>query len=72
MNDERIIDFDRGFGIGGLGRYEESYLVPTVPQIRCMSELEAEAKICRCCGQSEFDGAMFTTITYGDICDDCL
>ena len=64
-------DFDRGFGIGGLGHYEEPPVIPTVAQIERLERLEARSTVCRRCGQSDaFDGAMFTT-GGGDVCDDC-
>ena len=65
-------DFDRGFGIGGLGRHVEPTTVPTVAQMARLEKMEARARYCRRCGQSDvFDGAMFTT-GGGDICDDCF
>lgn len=66
-------DFDRGgFGIGGLGSYEEPPVIPTLAQMERLEQLERQARYCRRCHQSDvFDGAMFTT-GGGDICDDCF
>ena len=64
-------DFDRGFGIGGLGRHQEDPMIPTVAQMEKMDRMRARATRCRRCGQTDmFHGAMFTTVG-GDICDDC-
>ena len=66
-------DFDRGFGIGGLGRYVEDPIIPTARGIGRMERMEATDTICRRCGTSKnFDGAMFTTMAGDDICDDCF
>lgn len=66
------MDFDQGFGISGLGRHEETPIIPTVEVIERLEKLEAEATYCRVCGCSDlFDGAMFTTGD-GDVCDDCF
>ena len=66
-------DFDRGFGIGGLARYEEPPFIPTVAQMERLERLEAQATYCRRCGQSDvFDGAMFTTDRSSGLCDDCF
>lgn len=65
-------DFDRGFGIGGLGRYEEPPVIPSDRAIERMLKLTDTDVICRRCGASmNFDGAMFTTGGC-DICDDCF
>lgn len=65
-------DFDSGLGIGGLGRHQEKPIIPTVAQMERMEKLEAQATTCRRCGQSDLDGAMFTTGGGGSICDDCF
>ena len=68
----RPYDFDGGFGIGGLGNYQEPHFIPTEAQMARLEEMEARASYCRRCGESDlFDGAMFTT-GGGDICDDCF
>ena len=68
----RQLDFDRGFGIGGLGRHVEQPIVPSIAAIERVEKMEARATYCRHCGQSDvFDGAMFTT-GGGNICDDCF
>lgn len=62
-------------GIGGIGIFAENEkpTIPTARQIERMERLDREAIRCRICGQTDiFDGAMFTTIRGGDICDDCL
>ena len=67
-------DFDRGgFGIGGLGRYEEPPFIPTKAQMDKLECMEARATYCRRCGESDvFDGAMFTTLASSGLCDDCV
>ena len=65
-------DFDGGFGIGGLGNYQEPPTIPTIAQMARLEEMEARARYCQKCGESDvFDGAMFTT-GGGDVCDDCF
>lgn len=68
-----IADFDKGFGIGGLGRHEE---LPTIPSAKAIERLEKaldEAQRCGRCGQTDtIDGAMFTTDPASGFCDDCL
>lgn len=65
-------DFDRtGLGIGGLGRYQERPPTPTAEQIGRVRRQEQKALRCRRCGQSELDGAMFTTDPASGLCDDC-
>jgi len=64
-------DFDKGFGIGGLGRFQETSTIPTPEQMKRIEKMMARATTCRRCGQNDvFDGAMFTTVG-GNICDDC-
>jgi len=66
------LDFDGGFGIGGLGRHDEPGRIPTIAQIERMERIEREMIVCRRCGASDIiDGAMFTT-GGGNICDDCF
>lgn len=66
-------DFDRGFGIGGLGRHQEPPTIPTAEQIERIERLEQDDVICRRCGASmNFDGAMFTTGGFSGLCDDCF
>lgn len=51
------------YAIGGLNRGDGAELPLPYPKIgRC----------CRICGAAESDGAMFTTMAGGDICDDCF
>lgn len=65
-------DFDKGFGIGGLGRHVEPITVPTIKAIEKMERIEREMEVCRQCGASNIiDGAMFTTIAGSGYCDDC-
>ena len=65
-------DFDGGFGIGGLGRYVEEPIIPTVEQMNRQEALERRARRCRKCGQTDvFDGAMFTVDPESGLCDDC-
>lgn len=66
-------DFDKGFGIGGLGRHVEAPVIPTIAQMKRLERLEAQAHSCRRCGESDvFDGAMFTTAPSSGLCDDCF
>ena len=65
--------FDRGFGIGGLGRHVEDPIIPTVEQMKRVEAAEAKMRICKRCGASDlYDGAMFTTIKGSGYCDDCV
>ena len=64
-------DFDRGFGIGGLGQHEEKPIAPTAEQIERVVRQERHARRCRSCGCSTLDGAMFTTDASSGLCDDC-
>jgi len=69
---ESPLDFDRGFGIGGLGRFEETPIIPSVQAIEREQRMMDTDVVCRKCGASmNFDGAMFTN-GGGDICDDCF
>jgi hypothetical protein len=71
MAEQDGLDFDQGFGIGGLGRHEEPPVVPSEEALERYERLQKRARYCRQCGQSDvFDGVMFTTLG-GDICDDC-
>jgi hypothetical protein len=72
--DESPYDFDSGgFGIGGLGRYEEPPVIPSAKALERYERLEKRATYCRQCGQSDvFDGAMFTTLAGSGLCDDCV
>ncbi len=64
-------DFDRGFGIGGLGRQvAKDTLTPR--QAERKAQAERETKYCSICGASELDGAMFSTDAGGNVCDDCF
>lgn len=65
-------DFDRGFGIGGLGRYEETPAIPSIAAMKRVERMEVGLTYCRRCGQSEFDGVMFTTAPSSGYCDDCF
>lgn len=65
-------DFDGGFGIGGLSRYIEDPIIPTVKQMERQDQMERKAQYCRSCGCSDiFDGAMFSTDASSGLCDDC-
>jgi len=65
-------DFDKGFGIGGLGRHAEEPIIPTVEQMKRIETAEAKMQTCRRCRQSDlYDGAMFTTDPSSGLCDDC-
>ena len=66
-------DFDQGFGIGGLGRYVEDPVIPTIAQVKRLEQLEAQATYCRICGESDvFDGAMFCNNGKASrLCNDC-
>ena len=64
-------DFDRGYGIGGLGKHEEKPVAPTAGQIEQVVRQERRARRCKACGCSELDGARFTTDASSGLCDDC-
>ena len=64
-------DFDGGFGIGGLGRYEETPSIPTVQQMQREDAWIAKLRRCRKCGQLEGD-VMFSTCPDSGLCDDCF
>ena len=63
-------DFDGGFGIGGLGRFEETPPTPTAAQIR--GEQRHIGRRCARCRHTEGGGAMFTTDPDRRVCDDCF
>jgi len=63
-------DFDKGFGIGGLGRFEETPYIPTVEQMEREDARVAKLQRCRKCGQLEGD-VMFSTDPDSGLCDDC-
>lgn len=63
---------ESGLGIGGLATYEEPVIVPTMPQLAALERLAAAEIICKRCGASSLDGAMFTTLGGEPICDDCV
>lgn len=67
------MDFDQGFGIGGLGRFVEDPIIPTIAQMKKLEQLEAQATYCRMCGESDvFDGAMFGNNGKSSrLCNDC-
>lgn len=65
-------DFDRGFGIGGLGRYVEDPIIPSLAAMERAERMEAQARYCSRCGESDlFDGVMFSTDPGSGLCDDC-
>ena len=64
-------DFDGGFGVGGLGRYEETPYIPTAEQFAREQQRVAKLHRCRRCGVLE-GNAMFTTDPERRICDDCF
>jgi len=64
-------DFNGGFGIGGLGRFEEAPCVPTAEQVRREGARVAKLRRCHRCGALEGD-AMFTTDPERRVCDDCF
>ena len=63
---------DAIFGIGGVGQFEENEapMVPSEAALKRYERMLATEVICRYCGASSLDGAMFTTLG-GNICDDC-
>jgi hypothetical protein len=70
----QVEDFQGSFGIGGIGIYQqnETPIIPSDETIRRYEEAVKNATVCKICGCSSLDGAMFTTIRGGDICDDCV
>jgi hypothetical protein len=61
-----------GLGIGGLRAYEEPPVVPSERQAAQMERQRMTEVVCRRCGASSLDGAMFTTFGGEDLCDDCV
>jgi len=70
--ESKSMDIDSGLGIGGLATYEEPPMVPSVAAIEKHAARVRAAQRCKRCGQTELDGAMFTTIAGSGICDDCI
>jgi hypothetical protein len=68
----QAVDFDSGLGIGGLSRYEEPPAIPSVAALERYERMLEQATTCTRCGASSLDGAMFTTLAGGDVCDDCV
>jgi hypothetical protein len=65
------MDFDGGYGIGGLGRHAERPIIPTIEQMERVEQAEKRARRCRRCGDTDvFDGAMFTTAPSSGLCDE--
>lgn len=63
---------ESGLGIGGLATYEETPVIPSERQLERLERLLATEQICKRCGASSLDGAMFTTLGGSCICDDCV
>ena len=66
------LDFDSGLGIGGLGRHEEQPPQPSARVIEFHAQRQARARRCSKCGETEIEGAMFTTDPTRRHCDDCF
>ena len=61
-------------GIGAIGIYAANEM-PVIPSIEGLARLEkrlASEQVCKRCGASSLDGAMFTTIAGSGVCDDCI
>ena len=67
----KSMDSDSGLGIGGINNDQSMPIIPSAEAIRRRMEAEKSAKVCRKCGASSLDGAMFTTVVGSGICDDC-
>jgi hypothetical protein len=66
------MDIDSGLGIGGINNDQSMPIIPSVRAIERVQKMHDTDTICRKCGASKnFDGAMFTTLSGSDICDDC-
>jgi len=65
---------DRIIGIGQLKTYQknEQQVIPSEQALKRHDEKIRRAQVCRRCGASELDGAMFTTLAGSGICDDCV
>lgn len=60
-------------GIGGIGICSQNEM-PTIPSEQALKrydEMDRRAHYCKRCGQSDVDGAMFTTNPNSGLCDDC-
>lgn len=66
------MDFDSGLGIGGLGRHVEQPPMPSARVIEYHIQRQARAMRCTRCGETEIEGAMFTTDPTRKRCDDCF
>ena len=66
------IDIDSGLGIGGINNDQSAPIVPSIRALKKLEKMVNSDVICKRCGGSKnFDGAMFTTLCGGNICDDC-
>jgi hypothetical protein len=66
---ESSCDFDGGFGIGGLGRYEEIPVVPTIAQLDRQARREANYVRCDC--GHRVPAAQVMNASLGTACPDC-
>ena len=61
--------------VSGIGVFEENEtpVIPSEAALARIEKMEGTDVVCRRCGASRnFDGAMFTTMRGGNICDDCF
>lgn len=69
---ERIPDTDSGLGIGGINNDQSAPFVPSIKAAQKMDATNKRTRKCCRCGQTDtYHGAMFTTLSGGNICDDC-
>jgi hypothetical protein len=68
---DQFHDTDAGLGIGGISNDQSMPVVPSVQAAARYERMLANATVCRRCGESSLDGAMFTTLSGSGICDDC-
>jgi hypothetical protein len=66
---ESAHDFDRGFGIGGLGRHVEDPIVPTVAQMERLEQVQSRYVKCDC-GHSVAP-ALVMSASMGSSCPGC-
>jgi len=67
-------EYHGGMGIGGIGIYAENEapIIPSAAALERYNRAGGRARVCRICGGSELNGAMFTTMASSGICDDCF
>jgi len=68
----KLHDTDSGLGIGGISRYVEPIVVPSLQAAERYIQRTKRARRCRRCHQTDLDGAIFSTAPDSGLCDDCF